>query len=119
MLTLQNILKQKAFFSISARYTGQHDFYSGNQIGTAAGKGRRGEVYRGPNLPPVIKNFDWGSMGGYTVFNLNAGYKFNERVSLNLGITNIFNARQLEFVGSPYIGRLLMCELKVHFPGNK
>jgi len=39
-------------------------------------------------------------------------------INLNMGITNLLNAKQLEFVGSPYIGRLISFELKVHVPNS-
>jgi len=118
ILNFQNLCKQKMFISFAARFTGQYDFYSGNQIGTEAGEGKRGIVYRG-NLPPLIKNFDWGPLGGFAVVDLGAGYKLNDMVNLNMNITNLFNVKQREFVGSPYIGRLISLELKVHVPNKK
>jgi len=37
-----------------------------------------------------------------------------------MGVTNFFNTKQIEFVGSPSIGRLISVELKVHVPyGSK
>ena len=124
ILNFQNLCKEKLFASISARWVPQYEFYSGTQIGTEAGKGSRGKVYGGIN--PLngqpryyFKNFDWGPLGDFTTFDLNAGYKFNEMLSVNMGVTNLFNTRQIEFVGSPSIGRLIMFELKVHVPNSK
>ena len=124
ILNFQNLCKEKLFASISARWVPQYDFYSGNQIGTAAGKGERGIVDGGPvNNGPLhrwfLKNFNWGPLGNFTTVDLNAGYKFNELVSVNMGITNLFNTRQIEFVGSPSIGRLFMFELKVNVPNSR
>ena len=45
ILNFQNLCKQKMFVNISARFVQQYDFYSGNQIGTEAGEGKRGRVY--------------------------------------------------------------------------
>jgi len=118
ILSFQNLCKQKMIVNISARFVEQYDFYSGNQIGTAEGKGKRGLVYRGPNLPQLIKNFDWGPLGGFTTIELSAGYKLNNMINLNMGITNVFNAKQIEFVGSPFIGRLFMFEIRVHIPNG-
>jgi iron complex outermembrane receptor protein len=75
----------------------------------------------GPNGQPRYypKNFDWGPLGGFTTIDLSAGYKINQMVQLNLGITNLFDTNQIEFVGSPSIGRLIMFELKVHVPNKK
>ncbi|HRO71608.1 MAG TPA: TonB-dependent receptor, partial [Chitinophagaceae bacterium] len=65
------------------------------------------------------KNYDWGPLGGFVSFDLNGTYLFNSRVSANLGVTNIFNTRQIEFVSSPSIGRLIMAEVKISLPGGK
>jgi iron complex outermembrane receptor protein len=117
-LSFQNLCQQKVFVNISARILQQYDFYSGVQIGTKAGEGKRGQVLRG-NLPPLIKNFDWGPLGGFTTIDLSTGYKVNEQVTVNMGITNLFDTEQIEFVGSHSIGRLIMFELKVHVPNKK
>ena len=73
----------------------------------------------GPMVSPIIfKNFDWGPLGGFTTIDLSAGYKVNKMVHINMGITNLFDTKQIEFVGSPSIGRLIMFELKVHVPNS-
>jgi outer membrane receptor for ferrienterochelin and colicins len=121
-LNLQELLKKKLFINISTRLIQQYDFYSGLQIGTEAGKGSRGKVYwenkRGQS-GYYLKNFDWGPLGGFISFDLNAGYKINQMVSINMAITNVLNSRQMEAVGSPSIGRLIMFELKINVPKNK
>ena len=118
-LSFQNLLKQKMFVNVSARFVGQYDFYTGSQIGTEKGKGRRGIIYQGPDLRPILGNFDHGPLGGFTTIDLSAGYKMNNMINLNIGISNLFNTHQLEFVGSPSIGRLIMFELRVHVPNSK
>ncbi|HEV7332412.1 MAG TPA: TonB-dependent receptor [Flavisolibacter sp.] len=117
LLDIRDLLKQKLFITIATRWIEQYDFYSGNQIGTAAGKGKRG-IISIPNGLPLLKNFDWGPLGGFTTVDLQAGYQFTTQSRVNLGITNLFNTEQIEFVGSPSIGRLIMVELKVHLPGK-
>lgn len=120
---LQNLLKQKAFVTLSIRYTSAYDFYSGNQISTADGNGKRGVVYGGigPNGLPrnYLKNYDWGPLGGFAVFDIAAGYRFSHLLSATINMSNVFNAKQREFVGSPAIRRLIMFELKVHVPDKK
>lgn len=118
LLNVQNLCNGKLFASAAIRYVQQYDFYSGNQIGTEAGKNRRGVIVR-PGQTPLLKNFDWGPLGGFTTVDINAGYQFNQVISVNLGITNLFNTRQIEFISSPSIGRLFMAELKVHVPPSK
>jgi outer membrane receptor protein involved in Fe transport len=123
ILNFQNLCKQKLFVSVATRIVQQYDFYSGSQIGTEAGKGKRGKVYGGkaPNGQDryYLKNFDWGPLGGFTTVDLTAGYRVNQMIQLNMGITNLFDTEQIEFVGSPSIGRLIMFELKVHVPNKK
>ncbi|MEO7294205.1 MAG: TonB-dependent receptor, partial [Ginsengibacter sp.] len=118
ILSFQNLCKQKMFINIAARSVQQYDFYSGIQIGTAAGKGSRGKIDR-PGLPPLLKNFDWGPLGNFTTVDLSAGYKLNKMVGVGMGITNLFDTKQIEFVGSPSIGRLISFEVKVHVPQDK
>jgi iron complex outermembrane receptor protein len=117
MLNFQNLCKEKLFINLSARFVEQYDFYSGSQIGTDAGKGSRGKIDR-PGLPPLLKNFNYGSLGGFTTIDLSAGYKLNKMVGVNMGITNLFDTKQIEFVGSPFIGKLISFEIKVHVPNN-
>jgi iron complex outermembrane receptor protein len=117
MLNFQNLCKEKLFINLSARFVEQYDFYSGSQIGTAAGNGSRGKIDR-PGLPPLLKIFNHGPLGGFTTIDLNAGYKLNKMVGVNMGITNLFDTKQIEFVGSPSIGRLISVEVKVHVPNG-
>jgi outer membrane receptor for ferrienterochelin and colicins len=120
-LSFQNLCKQKIFVNVAARFVQQYDFYSGGQIGTEVGQGSRGKVYWEDTLGHghyYLKNFDWGPLGGFTTIDLSAGYKLNKNVQLVIGITNLFNTNQMEFVGSPSIGRLFMFELKVHVPNS-
>ena len=95
---------------LGARYVQQYDFYSGNQIGTSEGEGMKGAV---AGNPKVNYNFDWGPLGGFLSVDFSAGYSFNSSISANLNITNLFNSRQIEFVGSPSIGRLIVAEVRV------
>jgi iron complex outermembrane receptor protein len=121
ILNLQNLCKERLFASISARWVPQYDFYSGSQIGTEAGKGSRGRVKWIDTTGReryYDKNFNWGPVGGFVTLDLSAGYKFNEMISVNMGITNLFDTRQIEFVGSPSIGRLFMFELRVNVPNK-
>jgi iron complex outermembrane receptor protein len=118
LLNFQNLVKGKLFATAAIRYVQQYDFYSGSQIGTEAGKGKRGMITR-PGQPPLLKNFDWGPLGGFMSVDINAGYQFNKMINVNMGITNLFNTHQIEFVGSRSIGRLIMVELRVHVPQGK
>ena len=121
-LNFQELFKKKMYINISTRIVQQYDYYGGQAIGTEAGKGTRGRVLwvniRGDSLY-YLKNFNWGPLGGFISIDLNAGYRINQMLSLNMGITNVLNTRQMEAVGAPSIGRLIMFELKVHVPNKK
>ena len=55
----------------------RYDFYSGNQMGTEAGAGRRGVVTGTlPNGTTVnyLKNFNHGALGGFNTFDFTAAY---------------------------------------------
>jgi len=122
-LSFQNLFKSKAFLNLSTRWVEKFDLYSGSQIGTAAGQGKRGVVYGGinplNNTPRnYLKNFDRGPMGGFTTFDASAGYRFFEMLSLGASISNIFDTDQREFVGSPLIGRLFSFELRANIPNG-
>ncbi len=121
-LSFANLAKGKMYINLSGRWVEEYDFYSGNQIGTAAGKGKRGVVYGGMvNGTPrnYIKNFNWGALGGFTTIDLSAGYRFNPMLTFGVGVSNLFDVEMREFVGSPAIGRLFSAELKVHIPNSK
>ena len=121
-LNVKDLFKKKMYINISSRFVQQYDFYNGAQIGTEAGRGSRGKVYWEKSTGQsgyYLKNFDWGPLGGFISFDLSAGYKFNEMINLNMGVTNLLNTRQIEAVSSPSIGRLIMFELKMHVPNSK
>ena len=118
-LQFDHILGKNWNATMAVRAVEQYDFYSGSQIGTEAGKGKRGVVYGGKD--PVTgrdryytKNYNWGALGGFTTVDLTTGYNVNEKIRLNLGVTNLFNTEQVEFVGSPSIERLIMAEVRLN-----
>lgn len=122
-LSFQNLCKGKMFVNLSVRWVEAFDLYSGSQISTAAGKGKRGVVYGGinplNNLPRnYIKNYNHGALGGFTTVDISAGVKLNSTLSLGAGVSNLFDTDQREFVGSPLIGRLFSVELKAHIPNT-
>ena len=122
-LSFQNLCKGKLFVNLSVRSVQKFDMYSGSQIGTSAGEGKRGIVYGGIN--PInnqprnyVKNYNWGALGGFTSVDLSTGFKLNSMLNLGAGVSNLFNTTQREFVGSPSIGRLFSVELKAHIPNT-
>ena len=102
-LTVQDLFNERLTLSIGLRVVQKYDFYSGNQLGTEEGEGTR--------VPP--KNFNHGPLGGFGTFDFNAEYRYSKNVFFNLNMTNIFNTKQIEFVGSPSIGRLAMVSVNL------
>jgi outer membrane receptor for ferrienterochelin and colicins len=109
-LLFTNLLKDKFHCMVGARYVQQYDFYSGQQIGTSEGEGKKGYVEGNED---VNYNFDRGPLGGFLSVDFSAGYSFNSSISANLNISNVLNSRQIEFVGSPSIGRLIVAEVRI------
>jgi len=102
-LTVQNLCKNRLSLSLGTRIVQKYDFYSGNQVGSSEGIGTR----------TAPKNFNYGPLGGFTTFNFSTEFLWSKKVSFNFNLTNIFNSKQIEFVGSPSIGRLAMVSLSI------
>lgn len=102
-ITVKNLCKDRLTLSLGTRIVQKYDFYSGNQVGTSEGKGTR--------VPP--KSFNYGPLGGFSTFDFSANYRLKKNVAINFNMTNIFNSNQIEFVGSPSIGRLAMVSLSI------
>ncbi|GHB51699.1 TonB-dependent receptor [Mongoliitalea lutea] len=100
-----NLVNNKVNASVNVRWLPEYDFRSGNQIATAAGANTR--------VAPFLYNY--GPLGGFTTVDISAGYAFSEMITVGGGISNLFNAEQREFVGSPIIGRLYSLEVKFNF----
>jgi iron complex outermembrane receptor protein len=103
MLTFQNLCKERLALSLGARVVQKYDFYSGNQVGSAEGAGTR--------TPP--RNFNYGPLGGFSTFDFSTEYRWSKKVTFNFNISNLFNTKQIEFVGAPSIGRLAMVSIRV------
>ncbi len=103
VLTVDDLLKKRLALSIGTRMVQKYNFYSGNQVGSSYAAGIR--------TPP--KNFNYGPLGGFITFNFGAEYVWSKNLAFNFNMTNIFNTRQIEFVGSPSIGRLAMASIKI------
>ncbi len=116
------------FLNLSSRWVQQFDLYSGSQIGTEGGIGKRGRIAIDPGtntstgLPRpafILKNYNHGALGGFTTIDLSGGYRINEMLSVNAGVSNLFDVEQREFVGSPSISRLFSVEIKATIPSMK
>lgn len=112
--------KGKFYSAIYGRYVQKYDFFSG--INVAA----KTQDLDGDGVNEIVENaqngrtWNYGQLGGFTV-DANAGYNFNDNLSLGLSITNLFNAEIREFVASPVIETLISLELKynINFFENK
>lgn len=108
---LVNYSSSKWFGSVFTRWVERYNFFSGIHVAseTIPELGIRENARFG-------RTFNYGPLGGFVNVDVSAGYRFGKVVTLSGQITNLFNARVYEFVGSPIIGRLYSLELKVNIP---
>nr|WP_321227973.1 TonB-dependent receptor [uncultured Psychroserpens sp.] len=103
--------KGKFYGAMYGRYVQKYDFFSGINVAAET------QDQDGDGVNEIVENaqvgrtWNYGQLGGFTV-DANAGYNFNDNLSLGLSITNLFNAKIREFVASPVIETLVSFELK-------
>ncbi|MDX5481155.1 MAG: TonB-dependent receptor [Hymenobacteraceae bacterium] len=105
----RDLFDKKFFGSVNVRILPEYDFYSGVQVAAQENQGKRVAPY----------NFNYGPLGGFTSVDVSAGYKFTNWLTLGANVSNLFDAEQREYVGSPVIGRLYSAELRFDFGGKK
>lgn len=103
--------KGRFYGALFGRMVEKYDFFSGINIAAET------QDLDGDGTNDIIENaqngrtWNYGQLGGFTV-DANAGYNFNDNLSLGVSITNLFNADVREFVASPPIETLVSFELK-------
>jgi len=103
--------KGKFYGALFGRYVQKYDFFSGINVAAET------QDQDGDGINEIVENaqvgrtWNYGQLGGFSV-DANAGYNFNDNLSLGLSITNLFNAKNREFVASPIIETLVSFELK-------
>ncbi|MEW6701464.1 MAG: TonB-dependent receptor, partial [Bacteroidota bacterium] len=110
-----NINYPKFFGTIFTRWVQAYNFFSGINVAASADPNI---VISGSKLVEnarVGRSWNYGPLGGFVNVDLNAGYRFTEKITLSAQITNLFNTREREFVGSPFISRLFSVELRYNF----
>ena len=106
-----NYSTPKWYGAIYGRYVQKYDFFSG--INVAA----KTQDLDGDGTIDVVENarvgtsWNYGQLGGFSV-DLNGGYNFSNGMSVGANVTNLFNAKNREFVASPVIGTLVSLEFK-------
>ena len=106
-----NYTSPKIYGAIYGRYVQKYDFFSG--INVAA----KTQDIDGDGTIDVYENqrygtsWNYGQLGGFSV-DMNAGYNFSNGISIGANVTNLFNAKNREFVASPIIGTLYSLEFK-------
>ncbi len=61
---------------------------------------------------PVIAGVYKGHIQTYTLFDVNLGYRLNEKTRLNLTINNLLDKRHREMIGAPELGRLMLLRIQ-------
>lgn len=110
-----NFNYDKFYGTVFTRWVQAYDFFSGIMVAAATNKDL---IYSGS---PVVenarvgRNWNYGALGNFVNVDLGAGYRITETIVISAQVTNLFNAKVREFVGSPYIGRLIGTEIRVNF----
>jgi iron complex outermembrane receptor protein len=103
-IAVYDVFTNGTYASFGMRHIDKYDFISGRHRATQA---RR--------LPGANQFVDRGPLGGFETFDLNLSYAMQSGVTVNLGVTNLFDAELREMVGSPSIRRLITGEIKYNF----
>ncbi|PWJ44736.1 TonB-dependent receptor [Sediminitomix flava] len=113
-----NYSGKKFFGSIFTRWVEAYDYFSSYQIAAET----QDLTYRGV---PVVEGarsanaFNYGPLGGFTTFDISAGYRFNETFTASAMVSNVFDTEMREFTAAPPTGRLISLELKINLPSYK
>ncbi|WP_117880189.1 TonB-dependent receptor [Aureibaculum luteum] len=103
--------KNKFYGTLYGRWVEKYDFFSGINIAAKT------QDLDGDGTNDVFANakngrtWNYGQLGGLTI-DANAGYYITDKFTVGASITNLFNAKNREFVASPIIGTLYSVELK-------
>jgi len=103
--------KNKFYGTLYGRWVQKYDFFSGINIAAKT------QDLDGDGTDDIFENakngrtWNYGQLGGLTV-DANAGYFITDQFTVGASITNLFNAKNREFVASPVIGTLVSVELK-------
>lgn len=104
---------------IFGRWVQAYDYFSSFQI---ASQTHEGLLWR---TRPIIENarsadsFNYGPLGGFTTFDLNLGYRFNERYQLNLSAVNLFNQELREFTAAAPTRGIYTAEFRINLGPHK
>ena len=103
--------KNKFYGTLYGRWVQKYDFFSGINIAAET------QDLDGDGTNDVFENarngrtWNYGQLGGLTI-DANAGYFVTDQFTVGASVTNLFNAKNREFVASPVISTLVSLELK-------
>jgi iron complex outermembrane receptor protein len=110
-----NYSGDRFYGSVFTRWVEKYNYFSSFQI---ASETIPGETYRGTPIvegAPGTDSFNYGPLGGFASVDLNLGYRFSEKFSLGLAVTNLFNQDLREFTAAPPTRGLYLLETKFNF----
>lgn len=102
--------------TVFSRWVQAYNYFSSFQI---ASETIPGETYRGV---PIVEDarsadaYNYGPLGDFVTFDINAGYKFSDALTINAQVTNLFDTEMREFTAAPPTGRLFNIEVLVNLP---
>ncbi len=110
-LNASNLIWNGLDIDLSLRQVAAYDFVTGLWSATEAGEGT---VPAGPAAGNPYY-LDPGPLGGFSLWDLAASYRFNPQLSLLLNVENLLDSRMYQMIGSPPSRRLTMLEARYSF----
>ncbi|MBL7473711.1 TonB-dependent receptor [Robertkochia sediminum] len=110
-----NYSGDRLYGSVFTRWVEKYNYFSSFQI---ASETIPGETYRGTPIvegAPGTDSFNYGPLGGFASVDFNLGYRFSEKFSLGLAVTNLLNQDLREFTAAPPTRGLYLLETKFNF----
>lgn len=105
---------EKFSTGIYARWVEEFDYFSSFQI---ASRSYPDLTYRGR---PIIEDarsadtYNYGPLDGFVTFDLNLGYRFNDRYQVNLSAVNLFNQELREFTAAAPTRGIYTLEFRIN-----
>ncbi len=110
-----NFSYEKFFGTVFGRWVEKYDYISG--INVAASTNTNLIVGGSPIVENarVGRSWNYGPLGGFVNIDVSGGYRFTPHITLSVAVVNLFDTKEREFAGSPFISRLVSGELKYNF----
>ncbi len=110
-----NLSYEKFFGTVFGRWVEKYDYISGINVAASTNT----NLFVGGS--PIVENarvgrtWNYGPLGGFVNIDVSGGYRFTQQLTFSVAVVNLFDTKEREFAGSPFISRLVSGELKYTF----